>query len=246
MSRTFTAGVAFATLEGKRPRQELEDLVELAKPLVALTDDVTVTVANDKLKVKDGGIDTAQLAAEAVTQAKLDPSIDGFSLFPAVTLSNGMFSQAAGGKAWDTLPADLSAAFDGNNSTSVTLVPGDTSTGFKSTLVLDLGSVKRGFLRVKFSMTMSTAGGDLSFGAECGYSDIGLSYAGLGNSLPSLGGAQVRLDTGVSGYGTINVERIVGIVGSFYGRYLCFHGQRGVGQTGNIKLYEIKVNAVAE
>lgn len=71
MARKFTAGIVFAGATGLKTGQDLEDLIELAVPEVDLTDDSTLTVASDVVKVKDGGIAATQLASNAVTTAKI-------------------------------------------------------------------------------------------------------------------------------------------------------------------------------
>jgi hypothetical protein len=53
MTQKFNTGKTFATGE-QVTAQDLEDIVELATPLTALTDDQSLTVVADKITVKDG------------------------------------------------------------------------------------------------------------------------------------------------------------------------------------------------
>ena len=122
MGRSFTGGEVFAGQQGLKTGQDLEDLVELAEPTVEATDnyggagtlDVASAGGQVRLKVKDGGIGTTQLADDAVTADKIaDGVITNAKMDAAFTMVNsiqrGTKTVAAGATDTVTITAVVTA-----------------------------------------------------------------------------------------------------------------------------------------
>jgi len=73
-----------------------------AATLDVVADEVTIEVTADEIHVKDGGIDTTQLAADAVTTAKIT---DG-AVTPAKTINVAAVTATADGLTTGIIPAD--------------------------------------------------------------------------------------------------------------------------------------------
>jgi len=98
---------------GTATKESLADLATLfagngltasASVLAVNTDGSTLTIASDQVKIADGGVDTTQLAAGAVTEAKRERTVNAYSSSIGITHDVAL-GNASGGAITLTLPS---------------------------------------------------------------------------------------------------------------------------------------------
>lgn len=98
---------------GTAAKESLADLATLfagngltasASVLAVNTDGSTLTIASDQVKIADGGVDTTQLAAGAVTEAKRERTVNAYSSSIGITHDVAL-GNASGGAITLTLPS---------------------------------------------------------------------------------------------------------------------------------------------